>query len=195
MVHPVWLVQTIPPAETPVSLAEAKLYLGVDFSEHDAMITTIINAATGELDGKDGVLGRTLVTQTWRADYDQFPADDEYLRLPLFPVQSVTTLAYWDVDDADQVFTDYDLLMDSEGAYLRLATDAAWPSSYVRSDAVRVTFVAGYGAAAAVPAQLKQAVLLRVGDLYQNREATVDNTVEINPTHRSLIMPYWRPFV
>lgn len=193
MTSPGWLVQTVPPVETPVSVEEAKSWLRVDHDEEDASILAIINAATAELDGKDGILGQTLVTQTWRADYDRFPAGTE-LRLPLSPVQSAT-VAYWDADNADQVFADYVLLTDYVGAYLSLTAGASWPASYARNDAVRVTFVAGYGDATAVSPAVKQSILLRVGDLYLNREASIDGSQSINPTHRSMTFPHWRPFV
>ena len=194
MSAPVWLVQTVPPAETPVTIAEAKDWLRVDHDEEDAAIHAIVRAATAELDGKDGILGRALVTQTWRADYDAFPTDD-VLRLPLYPVQSAT-VAYWDADNTDQVLASesYILLVDIEGAYLSLTAGSSWPAAYARDDAVRVTFIAGDDVSA-VSAAIKQSILLRIGDLYQNREAAIDGSVAVNPTHRAMTMPHWRPFV
>jgi uncharacterized phiE125 gp8 family phage protein len=47
-----------------------------------------------------------------------------------------------------------------------------WPATACYNyGAVQVTFVAGYGNAAAVPADLKAAIKLLVGHLYENREA------------------------
>jgi uncharacterized phiE125 gp8 family phage protein len=159
-------VRTVAPAETPISLAEAKAHLGVTDSSRDAMITALIQAATDCLDGWSGILGRALVTQTWRVDMRSWPGC-RFLRLPLTPVQSVS-VAYSDTANVDQVFAsgNYSLHSDGVGPFVLLGDSVSWPSVYSRADAIRVTFVAGYGAAAAVPAPIKQALLLMVGSLY-----------------------------
>lgn len=175
------LVRVTPPAVTPVSLVEAKAHLRVDHSDDDALITALIEAATGHLDGWTGILGRALINQTWRVDV---PAWGYPLRLPLGPVQSVTSVAYWDVNNTDAVFAAerYSLHTDALGAAIHLNSGSSWPSVYSRQDAIRVTFVAGYGLAAAdVPAPIRQAILLLVGHWYANREAVVSGNFEQLP--------------
>jgi hypothetical protein len=66
-----------------------------------------------------------------------------------------------------------------------------------RPDAVRVTFTAGYDAAAAnVPAPIRSAALFVVGDIYRNRETGVGVQClrRIKMTRRSMILlaPYRR---
>lgn len=68
MIHP---IRTVPPAETPVSLADAKVHLRVDHGDDDTYIGAIVAAATEHLDGWNGILGRCLVTQTWTLDRDE----------------------------------------------------------------------------------------------------------------------------
>lgn len=160
-------VRVTPPAATPVSVAEAKAHLRVDHSDDDALIEALVQAATDHLDGWSGILGRALVTQTWRVDLSRFPRCD-VLRLPLSPIQSISSIAYWDALNTDQTFAaqNYSLHADARGALIALASSASWPGLYTRADAVRVTFVAGYGAPADVPAPIKQAILLSVGHMY-----------------------------
>ena len=65
-------------AETDVvSLDEMKAHIRQDSDVEDAedgAILTFIAAATGKLDGRDGLLGRCLITQTWILKLDRFPA-------------------------------------------------------------------------------------------------------------------------
>lgn len=74
-------VRVTPPAEPPVSLEEAKAHLRVDFGDDDLYVAGLIEAATAHLDGWSGILGRALVTQTWRQDLCGFPRDG-VIRLP-----------------------------------------------------------------------------------------------------------------
>lgn len=161
-------VRTAAPATTPITLAEAKVHLRVDYSDDDARITSLIQAATDHLDGWSGILGRALVTQTWRADYSCFPYSRR-LRLPLVPVQSLT-VAYYDASNVNQSLTITNLHYIS-GADVVFESGLIWPSVYSRADAVRVTFVAGYGAASAVPEPLKSAIKLHVQMAYDGPDA------------------------
>jgi uncharacterized phiE125 gp8 family phage protein len=163
-------VLVTPPAEQPVSLAEAKAHLRVTSNDDDVLIGSLIKAATAKLDGYSGILGRALVTQTWAVDLDRF---GDRLRLPLRPVQSVATVQYYDTAGVQQTLAGagYALLADAIGSYVALAPNAVWPGTYGRSDAVRVTFVAGYGNAAAVPEPIRVAILLAVQHLYALRNS------------------------
>lgn len=153
-------VRTSAPADTPVSLIEVKARCSVESNDRDAELQLLLDDAVSYLDGWTGILGRAMVTQTWRQEFCGFTS---CLRLPVGPVASVTSVAYYDADNAAQTLADtvYVLRTDALGAYLDLKTDQSWPSSYARDDAVSVTYVAGT-AAAAVPAALKSAILFRV---------------------------------
>jgi hypothetical protein len=54
-----------------------------------------------------------------------------------------------------------------------------WPATDGNPGAVTVRFVAGYGLAAAVPAALKAAILLKVRDLYDKGEDTADAVLRL----------------
>ncbi|QQQ19830.1 phage head-tail connector protein [Brevundimonas vitis] len=183
-------VRTSAPSATPVSVAEAKAHLRVDHSDDDTLIGLLINAATSELDGWTGILGRALVTQSWSQTFDGF---ESRLRLPL-PAATVASVAYVAADGDTQTMdgADYVLRHDALGSFVETSFDVSWPSTRAQSGAVTVTFTAGT-AAADVPGALKAALLLRVGDLYANREAGVDGSaIAINPTIHVLIAPFRR---
>jgi uncharacterized phiE125 gp8 family phage protein len=185
-------VRTVAPTENPVTLTEAKAHLRVDHADEDTLITALIAAATDHLDGYTGILGRALVTQTWRQDFEGFAPK---LRLALRPVASVTSVTYFDGDNTSQTLSAsiYGLFEDGAGPYIALDPDQTWPGSYRRVDGVSVTYVAGQ-AVAAVPQAIKHAILLTVGHWYANREAvSVGSTVAALPLGvDALIAPYRR---
>lgn len=61
------MIRVTPPATAIVSLPEVKAHLRVDHAHEDALIQAYLDAATSWIDGFDGVLGRCVLEQTWRA--------------------------------------------------------------------------------------------------------------------------------
>lgn len=167
-----------PPAAPSDALADAKTQLRVSGSGDDALITALIAAAVGALDGWSGILGRALMTQTWRQDFSCF---SERLDLPLAPVASVTSVGYYDGDNTLQSVdaSDWALLADGRGSYVRRLPTGTWPSVYDRPDPVRVTFVAGYGNWSDLPAPIRQAVILMTAKLYALAKADPILQVEV----------------
>lgn len=182
---------TVAPTATPIGTTEAKAHLRVDHSDEDDLITALVQAATAHLDGYTGILGRALVTQTWAQKIDDFPT---VIRLPLAPVQSVTSITYYDGANASQTLdsASYHLASDAAGAYIALNEGYGWPGVYNRPDAVTVTFVAGYGAAADVPSAIKAVIKLLVGHWYEHREAAGEPMTELPLAAASLLAPYRR---
>ncbi|MEW9838232.1 head-tail connector protein [Mesorhizobium marinum] len=183
-------VRTEAPSDTPVSFNEVKAHCRVDDNSSDAVLTVLLNAAVDHLDGWSGILGRCIVTQTWRQDFAAFAC----LRLPLGPVASVSEVKYFDADGVQQTLsTDvYQLLTDARGPYLDLKPGQSWPGTYSRPDAVSVTFVAGM-AAAAVPGAIKAAILLLVSHWNENREAVAEGAMfEVPLGVSALIAPHRR---
>lgn len=168
------------PAATPVSLGEAKSHLRVGDDE-DALIQLYLDAAVAHLDGAEGILGRCLVTQTWDWTFDAFA---QSLTVPLPTLQSVTSITYRDADGATQTLSTDDYRVSGQSIHVRDI-----PGTDGEPGAVTVRFVAGYGNAAAVPAAIKAAILLLVGDAYANREAHGE-PVSANPAVMNLLRPY-----
>jgi uncharacterized phiE125 gp8 family phage protein len=167
-----------PPAGDLVSLSDLKLHLRVEHSDDDALISRALRSAVEELDSPRGWLGRSLLSRTLRLTLDESPPD--VLFLPGPPVTSVTTVTYRNTDDefveidADDYLTD----LTAEPALLWIGADG-WPSDIKCSgpDLLRVDYVAGYASRAAVPAPVAQWLLIRVGELYRDREASVLGTI------------------
>ncbi|MGB3390760.1 MAG: head-tail connector protein, partial [Pseudaminobacter sp.] len=180
-------VRTVAPVNMPVSLSEAKAHLRVDHDDQDDLITAQIKAATAWLDGYAGILGRALITQTWRQDFAGFA---DRLTLPVSPVIAVVSVSYFDAGNVQQTLDTgvYDLFADARGAYVTLRPGQSWPASFRRTDAVSVTFTAGYDAAADVPEPIRQAILLIVQRLFDGADTEIDSAIE--RTVHALIAPY-----
>jgi uncharacterized phiE125 gp8 family phage protein len=185
-------VRTIAPITAIVSLVEAKLHCRVDHNDDDTLISGLIEAATSHLDGWQGILGRAVVTQTWRQDFEGFGYP---MRLPVGPVQSIVSVGYQDASGADQVVSpaDYSILSDEIGAFVALNYGKSWPSVGTRADAVRITYVAGLPTP---PAAIKQAMLLLIGHWYEHREAVASgNMSEVPMAVNSLIASFRTPML
>lgn len=160
---------TVPsaPAVEPISLTEAKAYLKVDTTADNDFITGLIQAAREEV---ETYTSKRLVTQTIVEYFECFPRSTWFI-LAASPVQSVTSIQYYDTDNVLQTMSSGDYLLDgnSTPARIGLDLDATWPSTASRLKAVTVTYVAGYGNAAAVPLRIKEAMYLIIADWYDNR--------------------------
>lgn len=172
-----------------IPLATAKLHCRADHADEDALITAAILAAQRHVETKTGLV---LLTSSWRADFDAFPSGGA-LRLPIAPVQSVTSVVYRDTDGVETTLSasSYHLTSRAGDALVEAADGVAWPGTARRPDAVRVTVVAGYGVADtdAVPPPIRQAILELVADMYDRREV---GKVEMRSTTRALLMPFRR---
>lgn len=181
-----------PPKELPLSVGEAVAHCRVDVSDDNNLIAALVAAAATHLDGWSGVLGRCLVTQTWRQDFDGFARE---LRLPLAPARAIASVTYLDAaGDAQTVAAaNYALLDDARGPFVRFVSGFGAPALQDDRPAVSVTFSAGYGAPEDVPQALKQAMLLLIGHWYENRQAVVAGTTAAVPMAvDALIAPFRR---
>lgn len=158
-----------PPTVEPVTLAEAKLHLRVDHSADDDLIATLIAAAREQC---EHVTGQALITQTWERVLDAFPAVE--LELGKAPAASIASVTYIDPDGSSRVLDPGAYTLDGE-SNLRIgfalpAQGTTWPDTLDTANAVRVRFVAGFGAdESAVPGPLRAWMKLRIGSLYQHR--------------------------
>jgi uncharacterized phiE125 gp8 family phage protein len=182
-----------PASVEPVTTAEAKAWMWVEHANDDTLIASMVTAAIAHLDGYTGILGRCIVNQTWRQDYTGWTGD---LRLP-FPDVSSVTVKYFDSVNAEQTVAaaNYELIEDDGGALVRFITNWTGPNLYDdRSDRVRVTLVAGFGAAEVnVPTPIKSAIKALVAHWYANREAASGQAMAEVPLGVSaMIAPYRR---
>lgn len=177
-----------PPSELPVSLDELKEHVRVDHNEEDATLSLYLAAAVEQLDGWSGMLGRALMEQSWAAELDYLPASGE-IELPLPPLQSVD--AVWITNAAGEAEQ-----LDLAAYEVRLAAGAVLVRNRPRiaRGPITVEFTAGAGTPAAVPANVRAAILLVAADLYANREAQ-GPVQQVNPTLQRLLAPLTVPRV
>lgn len=155
-----------PPAPV-VTWAQAAAHLNLGTDDTDKVyVEGLIEAATSALDGPEGWLGRALGQQTLEVRFDSFL---DQIVLPYPPTISITSVGYVDQAGAAQVVssTAYELI----GRGVFPVYGAAWPSARWQRNALTIRYLAGY--ATGVPAAIRHAILLMVGDLYRFRETVV----------------------
>lgn len=160
-------VQTAAPGAPSVSLAEMRMHARIDADDEDLVLAGYITAATRHV---EKLAGHKLVTQTWTQSFSGL-ADRIYLHM--HPVSSVSSVTYYDSDNASQTLTStlYRLVQGWDGNYIARDSASTYPDTYERPDAVTVTMVAGYGASAGnIPDDLRHAVMLLAAQWYESRE-------------------------
>ena len=179
------LALVTPPAAEPVTLAEAKAHLKVDTTADDTLITSLVTAARARAEWHTG---RAFVTQSWTLWLDAWP-ESGLIEIPLPPLQSVTQVKTYALDDTPSVLGPSVYHVDGASAPARLAgkIDFAPPANLRAVNAVEITFTAGYVAASAVPWPIKQAILQIVADLYANRGDEADI---VSSAAEALLAPY-----
>lgn len=195
IVSPDYVTTTVEPSAEPVSRTEAKLHLRVDVTTDDTLIDTLIQAAREYV---EKYTGRAYVRRTLRADLPYF-ADS--IRLPFAPVISISSVKYYN-DESPTVLTTLDSAyynLQAVKATVNRNPGYSWPAVYPFPNAVQITYVAGYAPTSSpeveaenVPAAVKAAILLTVGDLYENREGQVlyPGQLHHNPTVNRLLDAY-----
>lgn len=177
-------IQT-PADALPLKLQDAKLHCRViaDVSDvspcpEDDLLEALIGAAT--LDAEH-MMGRAVMQQKWQVTLDAFaPSID--LQRP--PVTAIDSIKYVDTAGVLQTLptTDYQFVGASDyTARVVPAYGKAWPATRAQPEAVQIVFSCGYADAASVPELIKAWIKLRVGALYENREAwSVGQAIEPN---------------
>lgn len=165
------------PTFTPVTLEEVKDHVRVEGAEDDPYLENqVIPAAVEE---SQRYCRRQWCTATYDFVRGAFPGVGENglseIRLPLPPLQSVTHVKYYDADGTLQTFSSTKYHVDTFEAPGRivLADGEAWPTIQRRPNPVQIRFLCGYATAAAVPANVKHAILLLAGAFFAHREPFV----------------------
>ena len=158
------------PAAEPVTLAEARVFLRLDVTDEDALVTTLIAAARLPI---EGVTARALICQSWRVVLDCWPPGGVVL-LPIAPLASLTAVTAYDpAGNATEIAT-ADVLVAANGTPPRLLLPAGAGTDLRDWQSREIDYVAGYGPDPAdVPATLRQALLTLVGYWFENRDSVI----------------------
>lgn len=182
------------PSEDPVTLDEAKLFLRIDGTDEDALITSLITAATRKV---ENYLDRFLITQTWdvwldfipleKRDARNFGGNDwwdgvlegpiswlrkepDLIQLPRGPVQSVSSFTVYDKSDSSSAFTDFNLDNITDAARVYLKENSQWPTDLRSRNAIQIKTVYGYGDNGSdVPADIITAIKIILSEIYNDR--------------------------
>ena len=165
-----------------ITLTEAKAHLRVEISDDDTYITSLISSAIRNAEDYT----QSYITE--RQNTVKFPA---FGLLPLIsPLVSVDQITYVDTDGTTQTLHDsasspavnssvFQAVGVWDGSsevcglpYVVAAYGESWPSSRPQPEAVSIKYTSGYGTDL-MPAAMEQAILLLIGHLYENREATL----------------------
>jgi uncharacterized phiE125 gp8 family phage protein len=104
---------------------------------------------------------RAFITQTHDLKLDGFPCSDDAIRLPKAPLISITSVTYVDTNGDTQTWSNTLYTVDApsgpkaERGRIVPNYGQVFPSTRDVINAVTVRFVAGYGAASAVPSLIK----------------------------------------
>ena len=153
-----------------LTTAEAKTHLKVDTSADDTYIDNLVSAATESAQiFTNRYFINTAITQhgdIWSDIATLFKSK----------VSSITHIKYYDSDNSLQTLASSVYLEDltHQPATIGLKPNQSFPSLAGRISAVQCKYVVGYGSAASdVPEGIREAVLLIVGNLYENRQEVV----------------------
>lgn len=192
MLAPVLVTQPDAPV---VGLELFKSHARVLHDFEDDLMQVYLDAAIRHLDGPTGILGRCLVTHTWRQDFADWGTE---LRLPVPDVTSAE-VTYIDAAGEAQTLPPESYLIDSrvEASVLRFADGFSRPDLADVAAPVRVTLEAGFGAPASVPKPIVAAILILAAHWYAHRVPVVagQTVAEVPMTFDALIAPWRRGMV
>lgn len=188
-------VKTAPAAE-PLTLVEAKAHLRVDVDDDDDLIEGLIVAAR---EWTENYCRRSWVRRTLELRLDCFYGE---IKLPRSPVSSVTSVKYTGQDGTLQTVDSAVYQVDTYATPPRIVPvlGAPWPVPKIGAiNAVLIEYEAGFAPgqgsptdyAENVPKSVKSAMKLVIGHLYEHRELTTEDALQMVPfATKSLLAAY-----
>lgn len=190
---------SVAPTEEPLTRDEAKLYAQVIGDTQNTVMDGLIISARLWV---ESYTKRQLVDATWTLKLTGFPGLDSIpIAFALAPLSSITSIAYLDTAGDSQTWSSslYQVNTDSEPGLVMPIEGESYPSTQSSTfSTVTVTFVAGYGAASAVPQRYKTAMGQLISHWFTTRESVSliagANITEIPLTVKSLLQQdrMWR---
>ena len=177
-----------------LTVQEVKDYLRVDSDAEDTLLGVLIDASTQMA---ESYLGRFLLTTVIEEFYDFFPVyktgvdpfhgDRNIIYLSRGPVQAVASVKYIDGNGDEQTVTASDYRADLVSEPSRIMPNEGWLGTKDTVNAVIIRYTCGYTQASDVPANIKMAMLLMIGEMYEKR---VDSVHRLPTASEYLLNPY-----
>jgi uncharacterized phiE125 gp8 family phage protein len=195
--HPVLSLISGPNPE-PVDTTDAKNYLRIDTSADDDLIDSLIHAARMWV---ENYTGRALITQTFDQLFRGLPASGAPLVLAKAPVASVTNITYLDENGVSRTLASSNYALRTTAgpmagrALIEVSSTFTAPSLYSEAEyPVIVRTVCGYGNPSTVPQGMKAAIMLLLGDMYEQRQETIlGGSSKSQTTVERLLAPFRLP--
>lgn len=173
-----------PPVSEPLTLAEAKAFLRVDHGDDDDVIAAVITAARAHV---ETATRRALLTQTWRFSCDAWPRSGRLVPR-IGPLQQLIAVRVFEADGSARALDLESFVLDSAAGVIA-SPPFALPAPGRAQGGIALDVICGYGAlAAAVPADLRQAVRMLLAHWYDNRAPLPGSAVPAGIA--ALIAPY-----
>lgn len=192
------LKQIAAPTWEPIDATFAKAHCRIlNYDADDTLIKGYITAAREYVE----VLCKMALPQAqYQLTFEEFPGRqvDDYrpptwrygiIRMPIPPLVSIDLVEYVDPTQSTQPFTyttlpatGYQVDPNTQPGRVAPAPFLVWPATNpLAFAAVRVTFTCGFTTSDLVPSRLKQAIVMLVGHLYENRECTMEQALQKVP--------------
>ena len=165
-----------PPGAEPVSLASAKAFLRIGHEGEDGLVADLIASARARVEQASGL---ALVSRHVQASWARWPAGiaGRGVRLPIGPVTALVSVRVVDADGAAEDHTGRFRLECGRACLRPWSMVPAVPDG----GRIEIVFEAGFGDAAAVPEDLREAVLLTARETYEARDLGARRTRDEGP--------------
>ena len=177
-----------------LTVQEVKDYLRVDSDAEDTLLGVLIKAST---EMAESYLGRFLLTTVIEEFYDFFPVyktgvdpfhgDRNIIYLSRGPVQAVASVKYIDGNGDEITVNANDYRTDLVSEPSRIFPAHGWYGTKDTVNAVIIRYTCGYTQASDVPANIKMAMLLMIGEMYEKR---MDSVHRLPTASEFLLNPY-----
>lgn len=189
-----WAITSGPSTE-PLTSTETKNFLRVStgFTADDTFISGLITVAR---QAAETIIDRALIDQLITFYADDFPKSSDVILLPRPPLESVTSIKYYDTAGTQQTMStgDYQVDIYSEPGRLYPDTDTVWPDvESGRANAVEIAFRAGYGSTqSSVPESIRTAMLMMIGHWYEHRESVAPGQMQEVPESAMMLLTHYK---
>ena len=201
-----------PPATEPVTATDLRLHLREDASNFPDALAYVTDARM-EIENRTGL---AFLTQTWKLALDRWPTGGEawwdgvrdgamselysgarrVIALPRWPLASISGVNVYDGDGNATAVTladVFDIALYSIPGRTAVKSGATWPVAMRDTNAIEITFVAGYTTIPSVPANLKRAVKQLAAYLYSHRGDDCDPSDAYHASGAEGLMQQYRP--
>jgi len=152
-----------------LSTADAKAWMRVDTSADDSLIADLVAES---IDFVEEQYGFQLIEKTVTVEYEYYGKE---VRLPLYPVQSITSVKAIDQDGTETTLTSDEYYLTGDTLIIDSVYGWEVPDDRIR---LKVVYVAGY---TSIPSGITLGLKKLVASNYEDRQDVVEGNVSEMP--------------